>query len=1187
MPSPLLRRTALAAALLLALGPAIASERLPAAPPSLDAVEAARGDPGRLILRSGLFDPTQQSLDVAAVGAAPDATTRYAIVQFQPGRTATHRTLAARGIEVLGYVPNNAYYVRLGRDGLSAFANDPAVRWVGPLRPAMKLDPSLWTAARANSAALQSDGRYEVLVEAFRGVSAAQIEAAFRRDVPGVEIPLRSQRSEATPYVRARVPAAALDALLTSATAIDGVAFVSPWQPLRTSNAASIGAIQGNMTDDCAGSGRLCGRSPMFDHGLTGSGQIVGIADSGTTPNAAWFATLDKGDGPHTEVTFAENPPPLPPALGTLHPDNKIVAYWTQPGGPTDYDYFSGHGTHTSGTLVGDAAGSFGADSFLPSTPWLPNHDLADGMAPNAQLLMQDVGGDNPIELIVQDFEATLLQAHSAGVRIHSDSWGGSTFGQYSAVDANVDRMTHRLEDLLVVIAAGNNQPGTTAVGSPGNAKNGVTVAALGHGGSLVKAGFSNAGPTADGRLKPDLAAPGTDTVSALAGSDVNATIVAPQLNTISGTSMATPTVAGNAVLLRQYFVDGFYPRGFANTAAAADRLFADGFDGVAPPPPAGGEAVDAFNPTGATLKAVLLNGTVPTTTPAAFPNTGAGWGRPWLDGNLWFKQTLPGGDDSRRLRLFERTNAAGLVTGEADEYAIAEVAAGIEFRATLTWFDPPASAGAAAALVNNLDLEVVAPDGTTYRGNRFSNGVSVPGGSGDRKDTVEQVRFSAPLAGAYTIRVKATDVPGNGEAETDRQGYAVAVSGAFGLPDAPALPAPTALSIAANGSDGVSVEANAADDAQGFQLYRADGDCATAARGDFHLVASGPALPLADTHSQGGFEYAYRLRGVRSDVEGELSECVDVVSQDDCGLTPDFDRASVTASGAHATCSADLSWSAATSSCPTQTAMTYQVERDTDPFFGNPQTVAAALSTPEYVDTAVANGTSYYYRVTAHDAAGNPSLTSYPIVVTPTGPDGPDPSDYLDDVDTRSYAVLQTPWRVTDAAAAAGAYAYRAGDDGTPYPDLACGSLATPPLTLTAGAVLSLQARYDLEYQWDGVVQEISTDGGASWTDLPPDGGYPSSFARTLDPPINACGYAATQGAFSGVSTASSNADPGNGTATAVFKPFTTDLQSHAGQTVQIRWRFSSDHNTGFDGFFLDQIRIVGTPGSGDYQCH
>ena len=59
----------------------------------------------------------------------------------------------------------------------------------------------------------------------------------------------------------------------------------------------------------------------------------------------------------------------------------------------------------------------------------------------------------------------------------------------------------------------------------------------------------------------------------------------------------------------------------------------------------------------------------------------------------------------------------------------------------------------------------------------------------------------------------------------------------------------------------------------------------------------------------------------------------------------------------------------------------------------------------------------------------------------------------------------------------------------------------------------------YDLEFQWDGAVQEISTDGGANWSDLPPDGGYPSSFAQTGSPPVNACGYAASHGAFNGVS--------------------------------------------------------------------
>ncbi len=115
----------------------------------------------------------------------------------------------------------------------------------------------------------------------------------------------------------------------------------------------------------------------------------------------------------------------------------------------------------------------------------------------------------------------------------------------------------------------------------------------------------------------------------------------------------------------------------------------------------------------------------------------------------------------------------------------------------------------------------------------------------------------------------------------------------------------------------------------------------------------------------------------------------------------------------------------------------------------------------------------------------------------------------------------------------------------------------------------------------------EISTDGGVSWVDLPPDGGYPSSFAQTLDPPINACGFESTHGAFNGVTTAGSNADPGNGSATAVFKPFTVNLASYVGETVQIRWRMSSDPGASFEGFYLDQVQVAGAPGGGDHVCN
>jgi hypothetical protein len=282
-------------------------------------------------------------------------------------------------------------------------------------------------------------------------------------------------------------------------------------------------------------------------------------------------------------------------------------------------------------------------------------------------------------------------------------------------------------------------------------------------------------------------------------------------------------------------------------------------------------------------------------------------------------------------------------------------------------------------------------------------------------------------------------------------------------------------------------------------------------------------------------------------------------------------------------------------------------VQRDTDPYFGNPQTIASNLATASFSDTTVTDGTPYYYQVTATDSLGNTAQPSKVLNVTPAGAAGPNPATFFDDVDTHTYLALETPWRITNTEAADGVFSYHNAGDGQNYGDLTCAAITMPTLTIPAGASMNFQAMYDLEFEWDGVVQEISIDGGATWNDLPPDGGYPSDFSQTGDPPVNACGYPASQGAFNGVSTASSNADPNNGTATAVFKPFATDLAAYAGQSVTIRWRFSSDPASNFAGFFLDAIhiaapttdeifadgfdgpptRIAGNVNGGDYMCH
>lgn len=1168
--NPILRRSALATALALAFAQASAAPvdlrtAIPAQRVDADTIASAATFPEILILRAGIYDPASQRLDVNLSGAADNASSRYAIVQFHAeSLDAGRKALQAQGAELVGYVPNNAYFVRLNSMGLDAVKRSAGVRAAEYYAAAYKIDPSLWTDARATLLPQVAEGSTDpnllldiINLRGFKGESSERMEAALRKLVPGVHITGRSLRADAMPYVHAGVPRAQLDVLLRAASALDGVAYIEPWLPTRLHNAASIGTIQGNfLTASCSGNGTICGPTPLFDHGIMGSGQIVAVADSGTSPWVANFTTLDKGAGPLTQITLSDNPPPVLPAIGNLYPNRKIIGYWLQPSfggiGPVDYDLTSGHGTHTSGTVLGDLAGSF-SGTFLASTPTAHNHEQADGMAPNAQLLMQDIGGTASTSVYINDFAGTLNQAYAGGARIHNNSWGSSTAGQYNSNDSEADSTSWHNEDMLVVVSAGNDDPGPVQTGSPSNAKNVLSVAALGHAGSTTVAGYSNRGPAADGRMKPDIAAPGSSVQSARNTTTTSAVPVYTSPVAFSGTSMAAPTISGNAALVRQFFADGFYPRGVKTPA-------------------------DAYNPSGMVMKAVLLNGTNALGAPA-WPNANSGWGRAWLDSNLWFQTTLTGGDDSRRLRVFERTQAAGMRTGDVEEYTIANVGAGAEFRVTLTWFDPEAAGGVALTLINNLDLEVVAPNAQVYKGNVFASGVSTTGGTADARDTVEQIRFTAPLAGSYTIRVKGTSVPGNGRPETGIQGYAVVASGAFALPNPAPAVAPTSVAVASNDTNGVAIGFSAAALPQGFQLYRADGTCASAAAGDFRLVADGPASPVVDSSSQGGLSYAYKVRGISGDVEGQVSACVDAVSADNCSLQPLIQANSLDADGANNTCSVDLAWQAATASCPAAVGTTYTVFRSTDPFMVTSAVIATGVSSPSYSDTAVINGQAYYYRFQAQDSFGNDSVLSAISGATTTSALGPDPDPFVDNVENATYLIAEPAWGISNIAAANGTLSYHTGGQAPNHPDLTCASLETPALVVPANGELTFSARYNLEYQWDGVVTEISTNNGASWSDLPPTGGYPTVYNTGSAGIINACGYANGKGIYSGVSTAASNADPNNDAATPVFKRFSANLASFVGQSVKIRWRLSSDPGLNYSGFFLDQVRI----GNGD----
>ncbi|CAM2065017.1 S8 family serine peptidase [Sulfidibacter corallicola] len=1094
---------------------------VPPTPPDANSAARLSQDGDLVVMRGAAFDPVTEQPDFSARGLPNITSTRYGLVQLAANRPDGLKELRALGVRVFGYLPHRTYQIALTPAMRATLEAHPAVRWVGPYRSGYKVDPALWPGQPVE--ALQ-----EINVIGFKGVDIAAAASLLGNRIGAANRTLVLETAY-QPLARFVVPAAQVDAFVAAAATIEDIAWVEPEIAPRLENGDSVSPTQGNDTSG----------TPIYDQGITGTGQIVAVTDSGLDRNQCWFTQYDNGLGVNNAQTDAEDI--VPPAIGTTFPDRKVFGYFVLPGAspyddnevcttsPTSY-----HGTHVAGTVAGDRG-----DVATPDSANYLNND-EDGMAPNAQILFYDSGNDDTgcLSGLAIDIELMFDSSFAAGARIHTNSWGAGSDGVYRSRDQSVDAATWRMEDMMVIKSAGN-AGNTTTVSSPGNSKNILTVGALGHGNSTTIAGFSSRGPTVDGRVKPDISAPGTSIASA-AGDDNDTTEACPNAASLSGTSMAAPTVAGSAALVREYFTTGFYPSGQRTIG-------------------------DAWNPPGMVLKATLLNSTLN----LGMPSFNTGWGRVWLDNNLYFSST----DDDRRLRIFSRTNETGLETGESNTYELT-LPDGGELRATLVWFDPPADLSAGITLVNNLDLEVRSPGGMTFLGNQFSGGESQTGGAADTLNTVEQVALSNTSAGTWTFTVRGTGVPGNGDLFTDRQGYALVISHPTCTISVDSAPDNVLATVNPGTPQQVSVTFDAVPGATGYQIYRTLGDCIQTGA-NFQLVGNATTNSFEDTHTIGGFQYAYMVRAYDDCGIGPLSDCVMTTSEASCPLPPEFDSGSlaVTNSSTASGCAIDVNWSAATAACP-GTGVTYNVYRSTDPFFtpSADSLIATLLETTTYTDESVLPLTTYFYVVRAEDTsgdgsgpnAGNESLGLDRVLGTAY--ENLSAGTFADSAEGTILMNLESPWSITDNRSADGDFSYyNAADSDELYQPNVCAAITTPTLELQAAttSVLSYQTRFNVEADWDGVVVEISTDEGQNWQDLPPDGGYPNDFSSTGDPPGNACAYPASQGAFNG----SSNGE---------FQAFSHDLSAFAGSSVQIRWRFSSDGGAEEEGFYLDDIQIT-----------
>lgn len=468
--------------------------------------------------------------------------------------------------------------------------------------------------------------------------------------------------------LEARLPARAIEPLAGRPE----VLFVAPVPEFRIENEEARALLEGD------------GAAPtLAGLGLQGQGQLVAFADGGLDGNSCFF------------------------------PGDKVAGYDSlDPDGGDE----TGHGTHVGGSIAGDRYGN-----GIP--------DRHDGLAPAARLFVQDVGSraGTGLDLIPGNLGNLFRPAYDAGARIHSNSWGSPTT-TYGPTARSLDLFVADHPDLLVLVAAGNSGPDAGTVASPATAKNVIAVGASGAGDLADRvAAFSSRGPTADGRIKPTLLAPGQAITSAAAAE-------ACAVVTKTGTSMATPVLAGAAAVARQYFVDGLYPSG--------------------QPTPA-----DSFAPSAALLKATLLAGARPLGD--GDPMVG-GFGRASLPGSF-----LPG--EGRRLWIDDRET--GLRVGEEAAYAV-EVTAQGPLRIALAWTDVAGASGSTRPLVNDLDLVVEGPDGT-FRGNVLAQGHSIADGEPDRQNVEEVISLPVARPGHYRVRVIADNVP------RGRQAFALAAVGA------------------------------------------------------------------------------------------------------------------------------------------------------------------------------------------------------------------------------------------------------------------------------------------------------------------------------------------------------------------------------------------------------------------------
>lgn len=464
---------------------------------------------------------------------------------------------------------------------------------------------------------------------------------------------------------------------------------------------------------------------PFSDNNIVGRGQVVGLADTGIRNDHCMF-----NDGTGVNVG------------GYNANAYKIVTYNTTYGDSADAD---GHGTLVAGIVAG-------------YTTTVPAANFT-GIAHGAQLYFSDISTTgstlNPPSALSRLFDP----ARAVGAATYLLPFG-SAADWYTSDSASIDSYMRTNDDFLVVVPSGNNGPlgkltsfayskNALVVGSSISTQEGALqdLPAQDFGPIFLNPSLfqpyvlstsSSRGPTADGRIKPDVVAPGQRIKSA---SNSGACAV----NSNNGTSLSAAVVTGAAAMIREYLSRGFYPTGIAES--------------------------EPFTPTASLIKAILINSGTSLSLADSngkgnwvnlndlYPSGYQGFGRVQLNTGLFLANYT-----SLTTNAAFRTGTVG--TGQQNRLCFNVIRSLPFLKATLVWTDAAASPASGHILINDLDLVIVDSTGRTWKTNTADGGF-------DAFNNVEQVMLANPAQGQYSIHVFGRAVPTG-----TQQSYSLVVSG-------------------------------------------------------------------------------------------------------------------------------------------------------------------------------------------------------------------------------------------------------------------------------------------------------------------------------------------------------------------------------------------------------------------------